>query len=97
MTKKEINKTIIKTFIKHVNDQYNVSSDFEDADSGNMDFGIKHNNEDIMFQFHRNSLDVYTWKVKGDKGYQEAFDLECSLQTVLNNISIYINEKYAKQ
>jgi len=94
MTKKEINKAIIKTFIQQINDDYKVICDFEDADGGRMDFGIEHNNEDIMFQFHRSHLDVCTWKVKGEKGYQDAFDLECELQQKLHQISTHINNLY---
>ena len=84
MTKKEINKMIIKEFIKTVNDRYKVTSDFEDTEGGRMGFSLDVDNDVIDFEFHRNYLDVYTYVIKGEKNYNKAFDVECELQETLH-------------
>lgn len=84
MTKKEINKMIIKEFIKTVNDRYKVTSDFEDIGSGSMGFSLDVDNDVIGFGFNRNYFDVYTYVMKGEKNYNKAFDVECELQETLH-------------
>ena len=83
MTKKEINKMIIKEFIQTINNRYKVISDFEDTEGGRMGFSLDVDGNEIYFEFHRNYLDVYTCLIKGEKLYNKGFDMECELQETL--------------
>ena len=88
MTKKEINKMIIKEFIKTVNDRYKVTSDFEDTEGGRMGFSLDVDNDVIDFEFHRSYLDVYTYVIKGEKNYNKAFEYK----DYIGNVSKQIKE-----
>jgi|LakMenEpi03Aug12_release.lakeMendotaPanAssembly.Ray.scaffolds.fasta_scaffold466756_3 hypothetical protein len=84
MTKKEINKRIIKEFIQTVNNRYKVMSDFEDTEGGRMSFSLDMDGNEMYFEFHRSYLDVYSYLIKGEKLYDKGFNMECELQETLH-------------
>ena len=88
ISKTKQKKIALKHFIKYVNETYGPT-DFEVGEDGMMDFKL--NGE--YFCVHRNYLDVYTYKMKGDKEYEAQFNVECQLQEVLHTIKRKVEDE----
>lgn len=81
ISKTKQKKLILKSFINYVNEQYG-DADFTDGDDGMLDFTIN----DEVFCVHRSYLDVYTYRIKGEREYEKQFEVECQLQEALHTI-----------
>lgn len=88
ISKTKQKKIALKHFIKYVNEVYDYT-DFEDGDSGMMNFEI----EGEWFCVHRSYLDVYSWKMVGDKDYEKCSKIECQLQEALHTIKRKVEDE----
>lgn len=88
ISKTKQNKLAFKHFIKYVNETYG-DADFTDGDDGMMDFMV--NGE--LFCVHRTYLNVYTYKIKGERGYMKQFHMECELQEALQTIKRKVEDE----
>ena len=93
MNKTEKQKLIVKTFIKTVNEKYNVVQDFDDDEGGRMTFSIMVDGNEEHFQYHRRYFDVCTWKVKGDDGYEKSMKLEDELNELSEHVQVQIDDE----
>ena len=88
ISKTKQNKLVLKNFIKYVNETYG-DADFTDGESGNMDFTIN----DEIFCVHRNYLDVLTYKMNGEWGYEKQLEIENQLQEALESIKQKVEDE----
>jgi hypothetical protein len=88
ISKTKQNKLALKHFIKYVNETYG-DADFTDGESGMMDFMI----DNEMFCIHRNYLDVLTYKMNGERGYEKQLEIESQLQEALESIKQKVEDE----
>lgn len=81
ISKTKQKKIALKHFTNYVNETYGPT-DFEVGESGVLDFKL--NGE--YFCVHRNYLNVFTYKMEGEKGFEALFEIECQLQEALHTI-----------
>ena len=83
MTKKEQNKQITKQFMTAVNEVWGITDQWDESD-GNINFTIVENR--LSFCYIRNGGEILSWKMKGEKGWDKSFEIECEMQKLLNKI-----------
>ena len=90
MTKKEQKNIITKHVIDAVQKNFNVVDDFNDEEGrGYFTFAIEHEGVEFRFDMSRNDFSIISYKIKGEKGHQEALELEQELdEFIANKIAI---------
>jgi hypothetical protein len=90
MTKKEQKNIITKHVIDAVQKNFNVVDDFNDEECrGYFSFSIEHEGVEFRFDMSRNDFSIISYKIKGEKGHQEALELEQELdEFIANEIAI---------
>jgi hypothetical protein len=95
MTKKEQKNIITKHVIDAVQKNFNVVDDFNDEEGhGYFSFSIEHEGNEFRFDMSRNDFSVLSYKMRGEKLFNEAQQLEQELdEFIANEITIVsINE-----
>jgi hypothetical protein len=86
MTKKEQKNIITKHVIEMVQKNFNVIEDFNDEEGrGYFTFAIEHEGIEYRFDMSRNDFSIISHKIKGEKGHQEALELEQELDEFIEN------------
>ena len=94
MTKKEQKNIITKHVIKAVQENFNVIEDFNDEEGrGYFTFAIESEGIEYRFDMSRNDFSIISYKVKGEKGHQEALELEEYLDKFIENEILMISIK----
>jgi hypothetical protein len=90
MTKKEQKNIITKHVINAVQNNFNVVEDFNDEEGhGYFTFSIEHEGVEFRFDMMRSDFSLLSYKVKGEKLYNEAQQLEQELdEFIANEIAI---------
>jgi hypothetical protein len=86
MTKKEQKTIITKHVIDAVQKNFNVIEDFNDEEGhGYFSFSIEHEGVEYRFDMSRNDFSIISHKIRGEKGHQEALELEKELDEFIEN------------
>ncbi len=86
MTKKEQKNIITKHVIHAVQKNFNVVEDFNDEEGrGYFTFAIEHEGNEFRFDMSRNDFFIISYKVRGEKLYNEAQQLEQELDEFIEN------------
>lgn len=94
MTKKEQKNIITKHVIEAVQKNFNVVEDFNDEEGrGYFTFAIEHEGIEYRFDMSRNDFSIISYKIKGEKGHQEALELEEYLDKFIENEIVMISIK----
>jgi len=90
MTKKEQKNIITKHVINAVQKNFNVVEDFNDEEGyGYFNFSIEHEGVEFRFDMNRNDFSVLSYKIRGEKLFNEAQQLEQELdEFIANEIAI---------
>ena len=90
MTKKEQKNIITKHVIEAVQKNFNVVADFNDDEGhGYFNFAIEHEGVEFRFDMSRNDFSILSYKIRGEKLYNEAQQLEQELdEFIANEIAI---------
>ena len=92
MTKKERLRLNTVHVIEMVQLNFNVSTDFyDDEGHGYFTFGVMENGEEYLFDMSRRDFSLCSHKVRGEKGYWEALELEDELEVFIKNELIISN------
>lgn len=94
MNKKDKQRLVTKRFMETISDTYGLVID-EHGESGTIDFAIDVRDSDgeaFSFNYRRSYGDVLCWKLKGEKDYEQAFNLECEMQQILHKIINQVDE-----
>ena len=92
MTKKERLRLNTVHIIEMVQLNFNVSTDFyDDEGHGYFTFGVMENGEEYLFDMSRRDFSLCSHKVRGEKGYWEALELEDELEVFIKNELIISN------
>ena len=92
MTKKERLRLNTVHVIEMVQLNFNVSTDFyDDEGHGYFTFGVMENGEEYLFDMNRRDFSLCSHKVRGEKGYWEALELEDELEVFIKNELIISN------
>ena len=94
MTKKEQKNIITKHVIDAVQKNFNVVEDFNDEEGrGYFTFSIEHEGVEYRFDMSRNDFSIISYKIKGEKGHQEALELEQELDEFIANEIVIVSIK----
>jgi hypothetical protein len=94
MTKKEQKNIITKHVIDAVQKNFNVVEDFNDEEGrGYFTFAIEHEGVEYRFDMSRNDFSIISYKIKGEKGHQEALELEQELDEFITNEIVIVSIK----
>jgi hypothetical protein len=94
MTKKERLRLNTVHVIEMVQLNFNVSTDFcDDEGHGYFTFGVMENGEEYLFDMSRRDFSLCSHKVRGEKGYWEALELEDELEVFIKNELIISNAR----
>jgi len=94
MTKKEQKNIITKHVIDAVQKNFNVVEDFNDEEGrGYFTFAIEHEGVEFRFDMSRNDFSIISYKIKGEKGHQEALELEQELDEFIANEIVIVSIK----
>ena len=94
MTKKEQKNIITKHVIDAVQKNFNVIEDFNDEEGrGYFTFAIEHEGVEFRFDMSRNDFSIISYKIKGEKGHQEALELEQELDEFIANEIVIVSIK----
>lgn len=86
MTKKEQKNIITKHVINAVQKNFNVIEDFNDEEGhGYFTFAVEHEGTEFRFDMSRNDFSIISHKVRGEKLYNEAQQLEQELDEFIEN------------
>jgi len=86
MTKKEQKNIITKHVVNAVQKNFYVIEDFNDEEGrGYFTFTIGHENNEFRFDMSRNDFSIISHKVRGEKLYNEAQQLEQELDEFIEN------------
>ena len=86
MTKKEQKNIITKHVIGSIQKCFYVIEDFNDEEGrGYFTFTIGHENNEFRFDMSRNDFSIISHKVRGEKLYNEAQQLEQELDEFIEN------------
>ena len=86
MTKKEQKNIITKHVINAVQKNFNVIEDFNDEEGhGYFTFSIESEGIEFRFDMGRNDFTIISHKVRGEKLYNEAKQLEQELDEFIEN------------
>ena len=90
MTKKEQKNIITKHVIEAVQKNFNVVDDFHDDEGhGYFSFSIEHEGIEFSFDMSRNDFSILSHKIRGEKLFNEAQQLEQELdEFIANEIAI---------
>ena len=90
MTKKEQKNIITKHVIEAVQKNFNVVADFNDVEGhGYFNFSIESEGNEFFFDMSRNDFSILSYKIRGEKLYNEAQQLEQELdEFIANEIAI---------
>jgi hypothetical protein len=92
MTKKERLRLNTVHIIEMVQLNFNVSTDFyDDEGHGYFTFGVMENGEEYLFDMSRRDFSLCSHKVRGEKGYNEASELENELEVFIQNELVISN------
>ena len=94
MTKKERLRLNTVHVIEMVQLNFNVSTDFcDDEGHGYFTFGVMENGEEYLFDMSRRDFSLCSYKVRGEKGYDKASELENELEVFIQNELIISNAR----
>lgn len=86
MTKKEQKNIITKHVINAIQKNFNVIEDFNDEEGrGYFTFAVEHEGTEFRFDMSRNDFSIISHKVRGEKLYNEAQQLEQELDEFIEN------------
>lgn len=86
MTKKEQKNIITRHVINAIQKNFNVIEDFNDEEGrGYFTFAIEHEGIEFRFDMSRNDFSIISHKVRGEKLYNEAQQLEQELDEFIEN------------
>ena len=90
MTKKEQKNIITKHVIEAVQKNFNVVADFNDDEChGHFNFSIESEGNEFFFDMSRNDFSILSYKIRSEKLYNEAQQLEQELdEFIANEIAI---------
>jgi len=92
MTKKERLRLNTVHVIGMVQKNFEVSTDFyDDEGHGYFTFGVMKDGEEYLFDMSRRDFSLCSHKVRGEKGYNEASELENELEVFIQNELIISN------
>jgi hypothetical protein len=92
MTKKERLRLNTVHVFEMVKANFEVSTDFcDDEGHGYFTFGVMKDGVEYLFDLSRRDFSVITYKVRGEKGYNEASELENELEVFIQNELIISN------
>jgi hypothetical protein len=92
MTKKEQKNIITKHVIEAVQKNFNVVDDFNDEEGhGYFSFSIESEGNEFRFDMSRNDFSIISYKVRGEKLYNEAQQLEQELDEFIENEIAIVN------
>jgi hypothetical protein len=75
-----------------VQKNFEVSTDFyDDEGHGYFTFGVMKDGEEYLFDMSRRDFSLCSHKVRGEKGYNEASELENELEVFIQNELIISN------
>jgi len=96
MTKKEQKNIITKHVIEAVQKNFNVVADFNDDEGhGYFTFSIESEGNEFFFDMSRNDFSIISYKVRGEKLYNEAQQLEQELdEFIANEIAIVVINEF---
>ena len=96
MTKKEQKNIITKHVIEAVQKNFNVVADFNDEEGrGYFSFSIESKGIEYRFDMSRNDFSIISHKIRGEKLYNEAQQLEQELEEFIKNeISIVVLNEF---
>jgi len=94
MTKKEQKNIITKHVIDAVQKNFNVIEDFNDEEGrGYFTFAIEHEGNEFFFDMSRNDFSIISHKIRGEKLYNEAQQLEQELDEFIANEIVIVSIK----
>ena len=94
MTKKEQKNIITKHVIDAVQKNFNVIEDFNDEEGrGYFTFAIEHEGVEYRFDMSRNDFSIISYKIRGEKLYNEAQQLEQELDEFIANEIVIVSIK----
>jgi len=94
MTKKEQKNIITKHVIEAVQKNFNVVDDFNDEEGhGYFSFSIESEGNEFRFDMSRNDFSIISYKIKGEKLYNEAQQLEQELDEFIENEIVIVKIK----
>jgi hypothetical protein len=94
MTKKEQKNIITKHVIKAVQENFNVVDDFNDEEGrGYFSFSIESKGIEYRFDMSRNDFSIISYKIRGEKLYNEAQQLEQELDEFIENEIVIVKIK----
>jgi hypothetical protein len=94
MTKKEQKNIITKHVIDAVQKNFNVIEDFNDEEGrGYFTFAIEHEGVEFRFDMSRNDFSIISYKIRGEKLYNEAQQLEQELDEFIANEIVIVSIK----
>lgn len=86
MIKKEQKNIITKYVIEAVQNNFNVVADFNDDEGhGYFTFSIESEGNEFFFDMSRNDFSIISYKIRGEKLYNEAQQLEKELDEFIEN------------
>jgi hypothetical protein len=86
MTKKEQKNIITKHVINAVQKNFNVTADFNDDEGhGYFTFAVESEGNEFFFDMNRNNFSIISHKIRGEKLYNEAQQLEQELEEFIEN------------
>jgi hypothetical protein len=92
MTKKEQKNIITKHVIQAIQENFNVVDDFNDEEGhGYFTFSIEHEGIEFRFDMNRNDFSIISHKIRGEKLYNEAQQLEQELDEFIENEIAIVN------
>ena len=96
MTKKEQKNIITKHVIEAVQKNFNVVADFNDDEGhGYFTFSIESEGNEFFFDMSRNDFSIISYKIKGEKLFSEAQQLEQELdEFIANEIAIVVINEF---
>jgi hypothetical protein len=92
MTKKERLRLNTVHVIEMVQKNFEVSTDFcDDEGHGYFTFGVMKDGEEYLFDMSRRDFSLCSHKIRGEKGYNEASELENELEVFIQNELVISN------
>ena len=84
MTQKEINKLQSKAIFKAVQDNFNLTRDFEDFEGhGYWSFAIEQDGIEFTFDMKRRSFDVCGYLTRGEENKEKQTELETAIEELI--------------
>jgi hypothetical protein len=92
MTKKERLRLNTVHVIEMVQKNFEVSTDFcDDEGHGYFTFGVMKDGVEYLFDMGRRDFSLCSHKIRGEKGYNEASELENELEVFIQNELVISN------